>query len=368
VKIDIDNIDRENFLVHPHLIAGEICYLVQPNHIGCKWNKNNLIFRSSVWNKDGEPVSLSFKKFFNWEEQPDLAYKPFSLTANGGCNLLEKIDGSTLIVSRYKGKTIARTRGTVDATKLDNGYEIELLKLKYPKVFAFDIDTNDHSYIYEWVSPTNKIVLNYGDEPDLYLTAIIRHEDYEMLSQVAVDGYAKVVGVKRPKVFKFDDISGMLAAVEQLKGQEGLCVYCNYDQDIRKVKSAWYLALHRMKAEIGSFERVVDIYFTQPNYQTLSYNEVYDFFAKTFDFEIAEQCRGDISRIIDGMKEVAEIILSMLRFVGGVKMFSLRKQQAEKILQAYGNTNRAGMAFKLLDNKPLDTDDVKKLLYQVLKK
>jgi hypothetical protein len=376
-------------MIHPHLINGEICQLVQPKHIGAKYNKGNLIlvqpkhigakynkenliFRSSLWNSQGEPVSLSFKKFFNFDEQPDLCYKPFSLTANGGCRLIEKIDGSTLIVSQYKGKQIIRTRGTVDATKQqDNGYEIEFLKEKYPNAFQFfNIEGDpDFSLLYEWVSPSNRIVLNYGTEPDIYLIAKISHVDYSLSTQNELDTIAKMIGVKRPRTFNFASIKEMLEAVEELKGQEGLCVYCNKDQDIRKVKSAWYLALHRMKSEIGSFERIVDIFFTLPDYKNVSYNEFYQFMVTNFDFEIAEQCRGDISRICEGMKEVLNIISYMCFFVFNLKsQTNNRKEQAAKIQQAYGNTNRAGMMFNLLDGRDLKIDDVKKLLYQVLKK
>jgi hypothetical protein len=41
---------------------------------------------------------------------------------------VEKLDGSTLIVSKYNGQYILRTRGTVDASKLANGFELELFK------------------------------------------------------------------------------------------------------------------------------------------------------------------------------------------------------------------------------------------------
>lgn len=364
MKISLSDIDMENFMVHPHEIAGETMYLVQPQHIGAKWTRSNLHLRSSLWNAQGELVSASFKKFFNWAEQPDLAYTPFSLTANGGCELIEKIDGSTLIVSKYKGNLIVRTRGTSDATKLDNGYEIEWLKAKYPEAFNISgEDTAPFTLLFEWVSPVNKIVLNYGEDPDLYLIGVINHEDYTLWPQNMVDDLAKDIGVKRPARYNFASIKEMLEAVEELKGKEGLCVYCNRGQDIRKVKSAWYLALHRMKTEFGSYERVVDFYFTMnmPDYQTY-----YNFIVDNYDFELAEQCRGHISQVCDGMKKVNALVVAMKEKVDTLRGMS-RKEAAAVITQAYGTTNRSGMAFKLLDNKQLSNDDVKKLLYQVTK-
>ncbi len=347
-------------MVHPHEIAGETAYLVQPIHIGARWTRDNLHFRSSLWNSQGELISASFKKFFNWAEQPELCYTPFSLTANGGCELLEKIDGSTLIVSNYKGQLIMRTRGTTDASKLDNGHEIEWLKDKYPAIVSVPEGV---SHIYEWVSPENKIVLNYGEEPDVYLIAIIKHEDYSLASQKQLDDCATMYGFKRPARYNFKSVKEMLEAVEQLKGKEGLCVYCNHGQDIRKVKSAWYLALHRMKTELGSYERVVDFYFSmnRPTYQ-----EYYDFIVKNYDYELAENVRGSISIICEGMKEVNQIVSSMKAKVEPLKKL-VRKDAAAVIIQAYGQTNRSGMAFNLMDGKELSTDDIKKLLYQVTK-
>ena len=134
MKIDLEKIDLENFMVHPHFIGDHEVVLVQPVHIGARWRKDTMIFRSSVWDMEGNPVSLSFKKFFNYGEQPALAPIPPSLH---GAELLEKLDGSTLLFSRYKGHTVIRTRGTVDARKQENGYEIDYLIQKYPKFMAY---------------------------------------------------------------------------------------------------------------------------------------------------------------------------------------------------------------------------------------
>ena len=41
MKIDIEKIDRTQFMVHEHFVAGEIVYLVQPQHIGTKWTQDN---------------------------------------------------------------------------------------------------------------------------------------------------------------------------------------------------------------------------------------------------------------------------------------------------------------------------------------
>jgi hypothetical protein len=79
--------------------------------------------------------------------------------------------------------------------------------------------------------------------------------------------------------------------------------------------------------------------------------------------------RPDVSRICDAWKKVQEIRLRMEVFYHNtLKPLPNRKEQAAKVLSAYGETNRASMVFKLLDGKDWSDDDWKKLLYQVLKK
>jgi hypothetical protein len=382
MRIDLSSIDKENFMVHEHSFAGEVVYLVQCIHIGANYTKDNLIFRSSVWDSKGYPVSLSFCKFFNWGEKPDLALPPESLA---GAQLMEKIDGSTLIFSRYNGQTMIRTRGTTDARKLDNGYEIDVLLAKYPKLFEYFEDNcapnSCYSYIFEWVSPTNKIVIDYGVEPDMFLTAVISHENYSMQSQQSLDELAEALGLRRPKTYNYDSIDEMKAAVEAFQGVEGLCVYYHDGQNILKVKSAQYLFLHRAKSDIGSLEKVIDLYLNQSEVvgHNMSYQEAIDYLTKTYDYEIAMMARGHISNIADGMKEVEKIVEGMKKFIETCRIIKVgkfdvalndkqvRKNAAEKIFQAYGPTNRSGMVFKCLDSKSISTEDLKKLLFQVLK-
>jgi len=338
---------------------------------GATWNKENLIYRSSLWDKEGNAVSLSFKKFFNWDEKPDIFPAPSNLT---GAKLMEKLDGSTLIFSRYKGQTVIRTRGTVDARKQANGHEIDYLCEKYKKfiVYLEMVETSNESFLLEWLSPTNRIVLTYGDEPDMVLTAIINHSEYSLMRQSQLDYFASDIGLRRPRTFSYNSVEEMKSAVEVLKDQEGLCVYYNNEQQIRKVKAAQYLFLHRAKSEISSIDKVIDVYidwFMDRNtlsHEFTGYPEFFKYLTEKFDFEIATMATGHASRICDAMKEVKKIMDALVLFSFDCINIP-RKEAAAKILQAYGSTGRAAMVFKMLDTKYIGADEYKKLLYQVLK-
>ena len=363
MKIDLSLVDSEQFMVHQHFVGDHSVALIQPVHIGAVWQKDTTIFRSSVWDMEGNPVSLSFKKFWNWGEKPELAPIPPSLY---GAELLEKLDGSTLLFSRYKGHTVIRTRGTVDARKQENGYEIDYLIQKYPKFVEFleTFETTPCTYAFEWLSPSNKIVINYGDEPQMVLTAIIDHMSYTYVPQNSLDDWAVKLELPRPKRYAYNSIEEMKAAVEAFSGLEGLCIYHREGQEILKVKSAEYLAKHRMKSELSNIEKVIDLWFIAGR---MPYQEFFDYCSKTFDHEIATDARGFISTICDGWKEVLTIEKSMRE--KALELDGLpRKAQAEIVLQKWGQTNRASFVFRILDGKEWNDDIYKKLLYQIIKK
>ena len=99
------------------------------------------------------------------------------------------------------------------------------------------------------------------------------------------------------------------------------------------------------------------------------YNTFYNYIATTFDYELAEQCRGTISNLCDARKEVDKIVESMREFVKHkLLVLPSRREQAQIVLGAYGNTNRSSYVFALLDGKELTKDQYKKLMFQVMKK
>ena len=364
MKIDLTKLDLTQFMAHDHFVAGEVVTLVQPQHIGTKWTQDNKHLRSSVWNYQGELISAGFPKFTNFGENPEHFPVPQSLK---NCTVVEKLDGSLLIVSKYKGQLILRTRGTVDAHTMDNGHELEIFKEKFlNSINHATPDTWNVSILFEWVSPQNKIVINYGAEPDWYVVGIVRHDDYSLFEQSELDMWAKNKNFKRPATYTFSDVNDLLENVEKWKGKEGVVIYSQDGQMLHKVKGAWYLALHHMKSELSSTEKVMDVWLEQ---KMPDYNSFYNYISTTFDFELAEQIRGTISNLCDGRKEVDKIIEHMRGFINSkVRHLTSRKEQALTILNSYGETNRSGYLFKILDNKPLEKDDYKKLMFQVLKK
>lgn len=353
MKIDPNSIDRNQFAVREFGFYGETLFLVNPkNSFGVDWNKNNLIFRSSVWNQEGELVSAGLPKFGNWGEKPDLWPVPDNLA---NCSLISKEDGSLLIVSNYKGNLIVRTRGSYDATEKENGYEIEVLKKKYPKVFSYLQSYSDSSLLLEWVSPTNRIICDYP-EPDLYLIGAIIHRGYSLLSQDILDKLAVVLQVKRPARYSFGSISQMLFAIKELKEKEGICLYTS-NGDIFKIKSDWYLRRHAFKSQV-SVNSIIELFC---DWDYPAKNRFQERLSSEIDFECAEFAEPFIVKVCRIWLDILALESQLDRFVAPLRNLP-RKEAAEKIKKS----QYPGLCFQLLDGK-LDKKTYRNLLVQFCK-
>lgn len=365
MKIDLQSVNTESFMVHPHIINGEVCQLIQPQHINCKWTKDNIIFRSSVWNSDGELISAGFPKFPNFLEKPDVFPVPTNLK---NASITNKLDGSLLVVSRYKGQYILRTRGTVDATKLENGYELEVFKNTIlPSVGNPAADTWDYSFLFEWLtaSADHKIVLKYENVPDWILIGAINHNDYSLYTQRQLNEYADLMTLKRPEQFSFNTVDELVDAVTNWKDKEGVVLYTNGDQSLHKIKSDDYKKKHAFKSN-ATLENTLELYFTlgRPTFGEFQAKVI-----ELYDWECAQMVIGHISNISDAAKEVNNIVNGFKTFVNNtLKALPTRKDQAQKTIASYAVTNRSQMIFSLLDGKELTNEQMTKLFWQVLKK
>ena len=346
----------DQFKVAPKYIPSidETLFLINPIDVMTDWTPGNLVYRSSVWNSSGRLVSAGFKKFFNWGEKPHLSPTPKYDTIGA---ITEKLDGSLLIVSKYKGHYILRTRGTIDAATLANGYELDVFKsniLNNIDHYMKYADTWSTSFLFEWLSINNQIVINYGSDPQFKLIGAIHHDDYTLVSQDVLNTIAKRYGIDRPKIYS--NSSYMLDDVKAWKNLEGVVVYSDGGQTLHKVKSDWYLALHRLKSNLASRKKVVDVWISigMPNY-----DDFYNYVLSTFDYEIAEKVKGDIKFIIDLKNFYDASIDDIKKFIGEFNTSDTQKDKAAAILSKYKGTGLDSLAFMVLNNKLRDDTCIK---------
>ena len=363
LPIPFEKLEELGFSVKPSTIGGIACNLVIPkiSMDGSLWNDDTLIFRSSIWSDEGELVSASFSKFFNLTEAADVVRDPTEKDFKE-CKIIEKIDGSTLIVSLWKGNLIHRTRGTFNAELLPNGSEISVLKQKYP--MAFDNFWLDHgvSLLFEWTTPSNKIIIDYGDEPELRLIGAINHEDYTLVKQSILDDIGLQIGVPRPKVYNFDTMDELVDSVQAFDpDREGVVVYFNNEQDIKKVKGIAYLKLHRFKAN-ATLKNITEIFFDKGFNTAEEYRE---YIKNTFDYECFMIVEAYITKIWTYYLKAVALINELRVEVAPLVELS-RKDAALKILSAHKADGLSGYCFTLLDKSEISVDNIKKLLYNLM--
>jgi hypothetical protein len=345
----------DQFNIKDCVIAGDECVLVTPKDMSVEWNDDNKIFRSSIWRKsDMFPISLGFKKFVNLGEQP--AFEP--IEGHSDLEFVRKLDGSLLIVSQYKGELIVRTRGTIDATQLANGYEIEFLKNKYPVAFNNSwLDTEKFTLLFEWTTPTNRIVLQESEEPTLWLIGIVGHQTdsfmgpwtpYNYFPQEDLDIQARVLGVSRPERYTLN----LQNVAEYLKDEtsiEGVVIYANGGQILKKVKTPRYLYMHRVFTGIKTVDHLFELF---AEYGCPKREEFEKMLANNFDWELVTTLKDLLDELYAKSKRIADKVLLIIMYLQNPDFIELdRKGKAQKILEYFPDCS--GIVFAMLDNKEI---------------
>jgi hypothetical protein len=314
----------------------------------------------------------NIKKIENSSKRYDIQTSSQNFYAN---NIL--VHNSLLIVSRYKGQWIIRTRGTVDARQLPNGHEIDLLVKKYPWVFDnghWDLSnalsgegksgTNHATMLFEWTTPTNTIVLREHDEPTLTLLGVIDNETGEYWKQETVDSFAALtVRVGRPETYHYTSLSECIADVTAWKGKEGVVIYSPDNQTLKKIKASEYCELHKIATGIKNVKNVLDVFMESPKFT--NFNDFYKHIETLLDFEIAEKCKPFIQEITDAYSKFVKGVEQINESLQLIRNYATRKEQAAAIQQEFPNW-KMSIAFLLLDNREIDDKVVRKTLEKIL--
>lgn len=337
--------DLSQFNIKDVTVAGDDCYLITPKDMGVKWTEDNKHFRSSVWRKsDLELVSPLFRKFTNYGEQP--GFEP--ITSFQGAEIVQKLDGSLLGVTKYKNELIIRTRGTIDARSLDNGSEIDIFLKKYPKIFQKVDDT--FTLLFEWTTPSNRIVLKESEEPKLWLIGGINHKDYSYFHQTHLDTLAEEIEVERPKRYNlsFDEIKEFL---KDNKTIEGVVIYTDNSQILKKLKTEHYVQLHRICTGIRNTNNVIEIFIAE----NCPPRDVFEkYISNTIDWEFMLAITPFINELYSKWDNI-QLNISKIKqeiYIDSFKSLD-RKQQASIIISKFGKWKN--IAFTLLDNKTPDS-------------
>lgn len=356
--------DREDFNFKDCVIAGDECWLITPKDMSTKWTEEIARFRSCIVRKsDGFVVSQGYKKFTNFGERPE--FQPWD--SSWKFEARHKLDGSLLIVSKYKDEMILRTRGTVDARQLPNGHEIDLLIKKYHLYRLFDImkETSELSFLFEWTTPNNVIVLREHDEPTLTFLGIVNNETGRYLSQQFVDHYADYLEIPRPQKYEYNSVEDCILDVNAWEGKEGVVLYSPDGQTLKKIKASLYCELHTLATGIRNVEQVMDLFIQSPRFDT---NEAfYKYIEDSLSYEIADKLKDYIRLVVEAYVTYSDKLKRLVDVVNDLSYCDSRKEQAQVITSKYDDW-RKSYAFLMLDNRDIDDKMEAKALHYELEK
>lgn len=342
------SIDPEEFTFKDVEFCGEDAVLVNPALQGTKWTQVNKYLRSIIYRKsDYKILSSGFCKFVNYSENPDNFPPPNDLVDSF---ILNKEDGSLMIVDFVNSQLNIRTRGTSSYITLENSKDFEVALKKYQLIEPW-LKNHDHfSLLFEIVTPNQRIVLDYP-EIDLFLIGVMNKETLELVSQKVLDCYSMEMCVPRPKYYHFDTLSELMTTIKDAEGIEGCCLYKG--GDIWKIKSLQYLRLHQFKSN-ATFKNLLELYSEQdfPNFKTFK-----KFILDQFDWECWQMVEEIVENICESKKVVDKEITDVTVFVNENKNLT-DKEFAIKVKDEQWKS----LAFSIRKGKALQDKTIKNLI------
>lgn len=195
------------------------------------WNEYTLQARGLIVDSEGNILGRPFPKFFNHNEIQDKL--PWDLNFK----VYPKFDGSLIIVSEG-GKFVA-TRGSFESVQAI--WAKEIIK---EKGYIFD---KNLTYLFELIHPLNRVVVDYGENTELILLAVIETKSARELDIKDLFGDEfEVAEIIEANINNEKD----LLALEEANA-EGFVV--RFDNGLRiKIKFESYKRLHKLRSHLST--------------------------------------------------------------------------------------------------------------------
>ena len=201
--------------------------------------------RGIILDNNLKPVCIPFFKFGNYGESycPDIDWK--------SARVQEKVDGSLIKVWFYDGRWRVSTNGTIDAYKSDIGQSIfSVMNIPYQTFgglfdkakencgLDFDRLDKNKTYMFELVSPYNKVVVPYKNI-EIYHIGTRDNITFKELDED--------IGVKKPKQYDLHTLEDCIATANKMPYNEEGYVVVDKNWNRVKIKSPQYVAVHHLK-------------------------------------------------------------------------------------------------------------------------
>ena len=306
------------------------------------WDEHTMNARGVITLPDGTIISRPFPKFFNLgekEAEPIDWTEPVEIT--------EKLDGSLIILSFYKGEMIVNSRGSFTSEHaefarrwLHDHFE-EWTKIKH----------SEYTYLFEAIftsSNKNEVkVVNYGDKSDLTLLAVIHTDTGEELSYVQMkekELIGKLFGISLSTRYGFDDVKNIISKVKartSVQDGEGLVLHFMNSNKRVKVKSDVYIRMHRLISHANR-KTILQMLMSGD-----SVEEVYS----TLPDEFYTEVKKWVAEFTNEHDRIFNLALSNVSKISAMKT---RKDQSKAIYGDPELKDICGIMFMALDGRNID--------------
>lgn len=213
--------------------------------------------RGLVFDSSGILISRPYHKFFNVGENEKVSIDALRRMIDRPHWFMEKLDGSMVRpIQTSNGLKLGTKMGFSEtALRAQAWMETATLSSQYAAFMQTCVESG-LTPIFEWVSPEDRIVIDYG-ESCLYLTALRDNLTGLYMDYIPMKNWATEANI--PVVWA-DIVSGpledSLKKIRAEEGSEGYVIRFEQSGHMTKVKNEWYVTIHRSK-DIVSNERLV---------------------------------------------------------------------------------------------------------------
>lgn len=284
-----------------------------------KWNEITMMCRGLIYLEDGTIVSRPLRKFMNWEEYEG------SLPP-GKPSVVTKYDGSCLIGYWIGEKMYLATRGSFTSEQAKLGQEIlDDLIDKNDGLLDVLKGLRHKTLVFELIHPLNRIVVDYGDEKNIILLAVIDTETGEETDPYELSDWFDVAE-EHGEMVDYDTLKG-----EEKENEEGYVL--KWPNGFRlKCKFSNYVRLHRLITGINE-KRIWEI---------LSAGDAIEPMMESVPDEFYQYVKGVAE---DLRQQYADIEADAGKFVEKAKKKKVRADQAKIIKKC----KYPGVGFMMLD-------------------
>lgn len=241
--------EHKNIKFKEETVEGKTFVIISYSIADSKFWKENLALetRGITFDKEtGDVVSRPFQKFFNigecFETQPN------NLDWNSPYIVTEKKDGSLIVPVVVQENVYFKTKKSFYsnvAIAATNVCPYPVYQLSYHL-----LNLHNCTPIFEFTSPDNKIVLDYGSEPKFTLLAVRHNDTGEYLSRKDLEELSEKYSVKLIEKVPSYTYQEIVELMKSERNKEGFVIQFLENGLFVKCKTSWYLQLHRINTEI----------------------------------------------------------------------------------------------------------------------